>query len=97
MGLMARDGRQVVTPMIHKDRTPSRIAKHSVKIAGHNSSVSLEDAFWGALREIAVVQNMRMSELVSRIARHRENKNLSSAIRLFVSDHYRQTASDKHP
>jgi predicted DNA-binding ribbon-helix-helix protein len=89
------DGEKV-TVMIRKHRTPSRIIKHSVKIAGHNSSVSLEDAFWGALREIAVIQNMRMSELVSHIAKHRENKNLSSAIRVFVLDHYRQAASDRH-
>jgi len=94
--VIARDSGEAVTPMIRKDRTPSRIVKRSVKIAGHDSSVSLEDAFWSALREIAVIQNMGMSELVSRIAKHRQNMNLSSAIRVFVLDHYRQAASNRH-
>ncbi len=76
--------------MIRKDRTPSRIVKRSVKIAGHDSSVSLEDAFWGALREIATAQNIGLSELVSRIAKDRQNKNLSSAIRVFVLGYHRQ-------
>ena len=79
--------------MIRKDRATSSIVKRSVKIAGHDSSVSLEDAFWGALREIATAQSIGVSELVSRIAKDRQNKNLSSAIRLFVLGHYRQPAS----
>jgi predicted DNA-binding ribbon-helix-helix protein len=84
--------------MISKNRTvPSPIAKRSINLDGHKTSISLEDAFWTALREIAVVHNMRMSELVSRIANGRDNKNLSSAIRVFVLDHYRQSASEKHP
>ncbi len=92
--VIARDSGEAVTPMIRKDRTPSRIVKRSVKIAGHDSSVSLEDAFWSALREIAVIQNMGMSELVSRIAKHRQNKNLSSAIRVFVLEHYRRPSDE---
>ncbi len=81
--------------MIRKDRTlPSRVAKRSIKIAGHDTSVTLEDAFWSALREIAVIQNITTSELVLRIDRERQHKNLSSAIRLFVLDHYRQSTSD---
>ncbi len=80
--------------MIRKDRTlPSHVLKRSIVVGGHKTSVSLEDGFWRALREIAVIQNMRMSELVSRIAKHRQNKNLSSAIRVFVLDHYRQAAT----
>jgi predicted DNA-binding ribbon-helix-helix protein len=82
--------------MIRKDRAPSPIVKRSVKIAGRASSVSLEDAFWRALREIATAQSIGVSELVARIAKNRQNKNLSSAIRLFVLDHYRQSASDRH-
>ncbi len=82
--------------MIRKHRTPSRIVKRSIKIAGHDTSVSLEDAFWGALREIATAQNVAVSELVSRIDKERQNKNLSSAIRVFVLDRYRQAASNRH-
>jgi predicted DNA-binding ribbon-helix-helix protein len=60
--------------MIRKDRTASRIVKHSINVGGHQTSVSLEDGFWGALREIAVTQNLRMSELVSRIDKDRQKK-----------------------
>ncbi len=83
--------------MVSKNRTlPSPVVKRSINVGGHKTSVSLEDAFWAALREIAVIQNMRMSELVSRIAKHRQNKNLSSAIRVFVLDHYRRATPEKH-
>jgi predicted DNA-binding ribbon-helix-helix protein len=83
--------------MIRKGRTlPSQVLKRSINVGGHKTSVSLEDAFWGALREIAVIRDMQMSELVSRIAMDRQNKNLSSAIRVFVLDHYRHAASDRH-
>jgi predicted DNA-binding ribbon-helix-helix protein len=81
--------------MIRKQvSVPSTVIKRSVKIAGHKTSVTLEDAFWSAVREIAAIQNIGMSELVSQIAKDRQNKNLSSAIRVFVLDHYRQAAPE---
>jgi predicted DNA-binding ribbon-helix-helix protein len=57
-------------------------------IAGHKTSVSLEDDFWQALREIAIRRNMRLSELVTSIDAERAHANLSSAIRLFVLSFY---------
>jgi predicted DNA-binding ribbon-helix-helix protein len=83
--------------MIHKaGRLPSRVLKRSIKIADRKTSTSLEDGFWRALREIAVAQNLRVAKLVSRIDKDRQNKNLSSAIRVFVLEHYRKVASDRH-
>jgi len=83
--------------MTRKDRSlPSQVLKRSINIGRHKTSVSLEDGFWRTLREIAVIQNLRVSELVSRIAKDRQNKNLSSAIRVFVLDHYRQATSNRH-
>ncbi len=83
--------------MTRKERSlPSQVLKRSINIDGHKTSVSLEDGFWRALRELAVIQNLRVSELVSRIAKDRQNKNLSSAIRVFVLDHYRQATSRRH-
>ena len=67
----------------------SAVVKRSVAIAGHKSSVSLEDAFWNALREIADSRNMALSHLVGSIDAKREHANLSSAIRLFILDSYR--------
>jgi predicted DNA-binding ribbon-helix-helix protein len=66
----------------------STIVKRSVKVDGHTTSVSLEDAFWSALKEIASGRNMSLAELVSSINAKREHPNLSSAIRLFVLNHF---------
>jgi predicted DNA-binding ribbon-helix-helix protein len=68
----------------------SAVVKRSIMIDGRKSSVSLEDAFWDALKEIAETQKVRVSELVSTIESERQQINLSSAIRLFVFDHYRR-------
>jgi predicted DNA-binding ribbon-helix-helix protein len=73
----------------------SLVLQQSVDINGHHSSVSLEAAFWNALKEIAVAQNISVNGLVSKIDREREAANLSSAIRLFVLDHYRGQAATR--
>src|SRR5260370_5472924 len=67
----------------------SPVVKRSIVIAGHKTSVSLEDAFWRGLKEIADDRSMTLSDLVSTIDTDRRHGNLSSAIRLFVLDHYR--------
>ena len=67
----------------------SPVIKRSIVIAGHKTSVSLEDAFWQGLKEIADDRSMTLSDLVSTIDTDRRHGNLSSAIRLFVLDHYR--------
>jgi predicted DNA-binding ribbon-helix-helix protein len=66
----------------------SSISKRSIVIDGHKTSVSLEDAFWHALREIATTRNETLSSLVGSIAADRQYGNLSSAIRLFVLGFY---------
>jgi predicted DNA-binding ribbon-helix-helix protein len=67
----------------------SPVVKRSIVIAGHKTSVSLEDAFWRGLKEIAGSRDMTLSDLVATIDSERRHGNLSSAIRLFVLDHYR--------
>ena len=71
----------------------SLIFKRSIMVAGHKTSVSLEDAFWNGLREIARERHMRLSELVAEIDAQRQLGNLSSALRLFVLDFYRTQLS----
>ncbi len=71
----------------------SPVVKRSIVIAGHKTSVSLEDAFWEALKEIASNRRMTLSDLVATIDSGRTQGNLSSAIRLFVLDHYRGAAA----
>lgn len=70
----------------------SPVVKRSIVIAGHKTSVSLEDAFWRGLKEIAGSRDMTLSDLVSAIDSDRRHGNLSSAIRLFVLNHYRSQA-----
>jgi predicted DNA-binding ribbon-helix-helix protein len=67
----------------------SLIIKRPIKIAGRKTSVSLEDAFWEALREIANRRGETLSKLVGSINTDRNFSNLSSAIRLFVVGYYR--------
>lgn len=67
----------------------SPVVKRSIVIAGHKTSVSLEDAFWTGLKDIANARTLTLSELVATIDHDRRQGNLSSAIRLFVLDHYR--------
>jgi predicted DNA-binding ribbon-helix-helix protein len=71
----------------------SPVVKRSVVIAGRQTSVSLEDAFWNRLRGIASQRQMTLSELVATIDSHRRHGNLSSALRLFVLDFYCSQAS----
>jgi len=72
----------------------SPVVKRSIVIAGHKTSVSLEDAFWRGLKEIASGPDMTLSDLVAAIDSERQHGNLSSAIRLFVLDFYRNQLSD---
>jgi predicted DNA-binding ribbon-helix-helix protein len=67
----------------------SPVVKRSVVIAGHKTSVSLENAFWQGLKEIAQGRRATLSDLVGDIDTQRSEGNLSSTIRLFVLDHYR--------
>jgi predicted DNA-binding ribbon-helix-helix protein len=62
----------------------SAVVKRSIVIAGHKTSVSMEDDFWKKLKEIAHKQEQTVSDLVAKIDKDREHTNLSSAIRLFV-------------
>ena len=67
----------------------ARMGKHSVIIAGHRTSVSLENAFWEALGEIAARQDLSRNRLIG-IIESRRNGNLSSAIRLYVLEELRR-------
>lgn len=70
----------------------SPVVKRSIMVAGHKTSVSLEEAFWNGMKEISGVRDMTLSELVGEIDSNRQQGNLSSAIRLFVLDYFRSRA-----
>jgi len=66
----------------------SLVAKRSVVIGKHKTSVSVEDGFWSALKEIALERGIGIRELIENIDQNRMHSNLSSAIRVFVLLHY---------
>ena len=68
----------------------SQVVKRSIVVGGHKTSVSLEDEFWAALKKIALTHRVTLSDLVGSIDSQRQHTNLSSAVRLFVLNHYRQ-------
>jgi predicted DNA-binding ribbon-helix-helix protein len=76
----------MTSPPDRADRkvAPAAVIKRSLAIAGHRTSISLEDAFWDGLRAIAQHRNLSVAALVAEIDTFRGTANLSSAIRVFV-------------
>ena len=66
------------------------VKKRSVVVGGRKTSTSLEDEFWEALREIAQSQQISLSKLLAAIKPEQRQNSLSSAIRVFVLNHYRK-------
>lgn len=66
----------------------SSVIKRSIMVAGHKTSVSLEDPFWQALKEIAAARDTKLADVIGSIDAGRQHSNLSSAIRLFVLNHF---------
>ena len=69
--------------------------KRSIVIAGHQTSISIEEPFWKGLREIAAAKDMTLSELVASIDKDRQRNNLSSHIRLYVLEYYQTKVPHK--
>ncbi|MFZ0840877.1 MAG: ribbon-helix-helix domain-containing protein [Xanthobacteraceae bacterium] len=84
--------------MIQKQRRErSPIRKRSVVIGEHKTSLTLENEFWLLLKEIAVHEKLPLHQLVARIDTDRQHADLSSAIRLYVLEHYRRLPSMAAP
>jgi predicted DNA-binding ribbon-helix-helix protein len=71
----------------------SLVVKRSIVLAGRNTSVSLEEPFWQALKDIATSRRTSLSDLIGSIDLKRKHGNLSSALRLFVLGHYQARAA----
>jgi predicted DNA-binding ribbon-helix-helix protein len=71
----------------------SAIAKRSIVLNQHKTSISLEDDFWNCLRDIADERKMKLTTLLLQIDNERNNANLSSAIRVFVFNEMRAQAT----
>jgi predicted DNA-binding ribbon-helix-helix protein len=68
----------------------SLVVQHAVVIDGHKTSISLEDAFWTSLKEIAQERGESLAHLVTGINAGRQSANLSSVLRVFVLEYYRK-------
>jgi len=75
---------------------PSAVIKRSIVLAGHKTSVCLEDSFWTGLKEIAKDSHSTLSNLVNKVDTERDNTNLSSALRVFVFQHFRGGKPNGH-
>ena len=64
------------------------VIKRSISMDGRRTSVSLEDQFWTAVKEIARLKGITLTELFRQIEAGRKDGNLSSEIRLFVLRYY---------
>lgn len=69
------------------------VIKRSVVIRGRKTSISLENAFWSGLKDIAIRRGLTLSSLIETIDKQKETDNLSSAVRLFVLDYFRARAT----
>jgi predicted DNA-binding ribbon-helix-helix protein len=73
----------------------SQVVKRSIVLAGHKTSISLEEPFWKALKDIAWKRHQTLSELIGGIDAERKYGNLSSAVRLFVLSHYQERSASE--
>jgi predicted DNA-binding ribbon-helix-helix protein len=91
---MGRAHHQLTDSPLRERMMKSPIVKRSIGVAGHKTSVSLEDAFWMDLKEIAAKRQTTLSHLVGVIDTNRQEGSLSSAIRLFVLGSYLDQISE---
>lgn len=79
-----------------KRLAPTRPVKHSFSLSGHRTSISLEAAFWDALKEAAGAKGMTLAQLVGLIDKERGGAGLSSAVRVWILDYARARAHPGH-
>lgn len=60
------------------------VVKRSIAIAGHRTSISLEQPFWEELKRLAALRGMSVAALIAEIDQGRKRQNLSSALRVHV-------------
>jgi len=75
----------------------SRPVKRSFAIKGHRTSISLEAAFWDALKEASAQDGKPLAQLISEIDDSRGTSGLSSAVRIWLLERYRARAKSAQP
>ncbi len=82
-----------IVPDIETEKILESPVKRSITIAGHRTSISLEQPFWEALQEIASHKDIRLAALVAEIDKKPRNCGLSCVLRVYVLRHYQQKAA----
>lgn len=80
----SQQGRSTIGQASQEDLDPGPPLKRSVTIAGHKTSISLEAAFWSALRLLAAEEGSSLAALVAKVDAGRGKSNLSSALRVYA-------------
>ncbi|MDE2230061.1 MAG: ribbon-helix-helix domain-containing protein [Alphaproteobacteria bacterium] len=73
----------------------STLVNRNVTVAGHRTSIRLEPAMWEALGMVCQRENKTMNELVTTIARNRNQSTLTAAIRVFLLTYFQAAATDE--
>jgi predicted DNA-binding ribbon-helix-helix protein len=72
-----------------------RPVKRSFSIGGHRTSISLEPAFWSALKEVAARERLPLSQLVATIDKNRGDAGLSSAVRIWLLTYFQAHGTNR--
>jgi len=82
------EGKVMLLARLWGQRAMKSFKRRTIYIDGHKTTISLEDAFWTALKEIAQERGERLQHLITSINANRQSANLSSTLRIFVLRHY---------
>jgi predicted DNA-binding ribbon-helix-helix protein len=92
---LVRSGRTISTNRALRQKSP--IVPRTIKTGKHKLGISVEGAFWTALKEIAAAEETSVTRLVTNIERERQHANRSSVVRLFILDYYRSRWGNNRP
>jgi predicted DNA-binding ribbon-helix-helix protein len=73
----------------------STLVNRNVTVGGHRTSIRLEPAMWGALGMVCQRENKTLNELVTMIARSRNQSTLTASIRVFLLTYFQAAATDE--
>jgi predicted DNA-binding ribbon-helix-helix protein len=76
------------------DRAPSTLVSRNVTVAGHRTSVRLEPAMWGALREICEREHASLNDIVTEVGTGRSQSSLTAAIRVSVLSYFQAAVTE---
>lgn len=93
MGSAGADAGSPERLTVASEEDPARLRKHSVVVAGHRTSLSLENIFWRELKAMAAARGQSLNTLIAEIDAERSG-NLSSAVRVWVVERLRRAAGD---